>query len=122
MHRFGLILASVVLAAGPATAQTSGTGLTVGNTLTGVYEEGNIVVKLKRDGSYSMTVPDGTGLTGHWVADHEYLCMINDRTKPNSGYSTRCEKISFAGRKFGESWKFVDSYGKPVTLTITKGQ
>lgn len=120
-------LVAVLALASPALAQTpraSSMGLAVGNTTQAVYEGGETVtLKLKADGTFTMTVPDGTPRSGDWLADARHVCMIVKQPAPtDDAPRARCEAAFGEDKAFGESWKVTDSYGDPVTITIRQGQ
>lgn len=95
----------------------------VGNTLIVDYgKEGKLTFKLKADGSFTMVTPTGAPVAGHWLADDQYMCTITTKPVPKPGNSDRCEHILYPDKKIGDTWKQVDSYGDPVTLTIQRGQ
>lgn len=95
----------------------------VGNTLIVDYgKEGKLTFKLKADGSFTMVTPTGAPISGHWLADDKYMCTITTQPVPKPGNSDRCEQILYPDKKVGDTWKQVDSYGDPVTLTIQRGQ
>ena len=124
--RLSTTLSLMALLTAPVAAQSNKpfdpAKLLVGNTLTGIYEEGKIEMRAKADGTVLFTPPDGKTFTGHWVANREYLCIINPPEKPNDGLPTRCEKVDLAKRQIGVSWTMIDSYGLKTTVTIRRGQ
>ena len=95
----------------------------VGNTLIVDYgKEGKLIFKLKADGSFTMVTPTGAPISGHWLADDQYMCTVTTKPVPKSGNADRCERILYPDKKVGDTWKQTDSYGDPVTLTIQRGQ
>lgn len=109
----------------PLSAASAKTAMaaSVGNTLIVDYgKEGKLIFKLKADGSFTMVTPAGAPIAGHWLADDNYMCTITTNPVPKPGNADRCERILYPDKKIGDSWKQVDSYGDPVTLTIQRGQ
>ncbi|TPG46393.1 hypothetical protein [Sphingomonas glacialis] len=117
-------LLTAALIAIPTAASAKGAmAASVGNTLIVDYgEEGKLTFKLKADGSFTMMPPTGAPISGHWLADDNYMCTITTKPVPKPGNADRCERILYPNKKVGETWKQVDSYGDPVTITIQRGQ
>lgn len=125
--RHSIAIASLIIAAviTPVTAVCAKGAMasSVGNTLIVDYgKEGKLTFKLKADGSFTMVTPSGAPISGHWLADDNYMCTITTKPVPKPGSSDRCERILFPNKKVGDTWKQVDSYGDPVTLSIQRGQ
>lgn len=125
--RHSIAIATLIISAAiaPLTAVCAKGAMasSVGNTLIVDYgKEGKLTFKLKADGTFTMVTPTGAPISGHWLADDNYMCTITTKPVPKPGSSDRCERILYPNKKVGETWKQVDSYGDPVTLTIQRGQ
>jgi hypothetical protein len=115
--KFSIALFVAVAAAGAARADMSGL---VGNTVIGSTPDGlTRKIMLRADGSYRITVSDGSYSAGTWKADGAKLCYLRVEPKPDP--NPFCVE-GLDGHKAGDSWKTVGHNNVPVTMTVVQGQ
>ena len=108
----GLALAFAVLAAGPASADMSGT---VGNTIVINYPDGSVTkVWTQADGTFSIS-RNGGMFHGTWADDGKQVCY----TESDPSVAKVCTPSPT--RKVGDTWTVNDVDGKPVTAQLVAG-
>ncbi len=106
--------------AGAARADMSGL---VGNTVVGVTpDKVTRRIQLHADGSYRITLSDGSVSTGTWSEDAGKLCYNRiDPPAPAGSPDPLCVQ-GFDGHKAGEAWSAPWRNGGTMSLTVVPGQ
>ena len=107
-------------AAGSASADVSGL---VGNTVVGsTPDKLTRRIQLRADGSYRITVSDGSVSTGTWISDGAKLCYNRVNPPPAAGAPNPLCVDGLGGHKVGDSWMTTGHQGLPMTMTVVAGQ
>jgi hypothetical protein len=105
---------------GVASADMSGL---VGNTVVGVTPDKlERRIQLHADGSYRITVSDGSGSTGTWSAQGSKLCYTRINPPPQPGGVNPFCVDGFDGHKVGDTWTTPGRGGAAMSLTVVAGQ
>jgi hypothetical protein len=113
----GLALALVASAAG---ADMSGL---VGNTVIGSTPDGlTRRIQLHADGTYRITVSDGSMSTGTWSAKASKLCYLRIDPKPGPNDSNPLCVDGFDNHKLGDAWTTTGHHGLLMKMTVVRGQ
>ena len=112
-------LAGLTLA-GPASADMSGL---VGNTVVGsTPDKLTRRIQLHADGSFRISVSDGSVSTGTWTSDGPKLCYNMISPPPAAGAPNPLCVDGLDGHKVGDSWMTTGHRGLPMTMTVVAGQ
>lgn len=93
-------------------------GIAIGNTVVADYgEKGKVVGDFNADGTVDWVFPSGEKSHQRWIADDKFFCTMKS-TSEETAFTYRCERNMLAGKKLGQHWRYVDSTGEPVMLTV----
>ena len=109
-----------IVAAGSASADMSGL---VGNTVVGsTPDKLTRRIQLHADGSYRISVSDGSVSTGTWTSDGAKLCYTRISPPPAAGAPNPLCVDGLDGHKVDDSWMTTGHQGLPMTMTVVAGQ
>jgi hypothetical protein len=107
--------AAALLVAGAASAGTI--DAVVANTLTSTDASGVTTTYLfNGDGSYTVTLPDGSGGSGAWRVSGSQFCFTP------AGVEEICVAAPPEGKGPGDSWPAAAPDGSPLTVSIIAGR
>jgi YD repeat-containing protein len=90
------------------------------NTVTVTNAKGEVTkIHYNKDGTLTVTQPDGTKGTGKWAMKDGKLCVTAD-AGPNAG-KEQCNPFT-AGKKVGDSWEQTLADGSKVKVAIVAGR
>ncbi len=117
--RASLAAACLVLAAASPADMSGLVGATVlGSTPDKVTRR----IQLHADGTYRITLSDGTVSSGRWSQKDDQLCYDRvDPPPPPGGANPFCVS-GFAGHKVGDRWTLPWRNGGTMTLSVVAGQ
>lgn len=107
-------------AGGSASADMSGL---VGATVVGSTPD-NLTrrIQLHADGTYRISVSDGSVSTGTWTTDGAKLCYTRVNPPPAAGERNPLCVDGLDGHKVGDRWMATGHLGLPMTMTVVAGQ
>lgn len=116
----GIVLGTMLVGPAMASGAQGPLGIAVGNTVTADYgADGKLTANFHSDGTVDFVFPDGNKSHQQWIANKDFFCMIHP-SDPGTRLSYRCERNTIMGKKLGESWKTIDSEGKPMTVSVRR--
>ena len=117
-----LALALAAIAVG-GSAHADMSGL-VGNTAIGTTPGDGLTrrIQLRGDGSYRITVSDGSVSSGTWTTDGAKLCFKRVDPKPAAGEQNPLCVLGLDGHKVGDTWQTTGHHGLPMTMSVVAGQ
>ena len=74
------------------------------------------------DGSYRITVSDGSTSTGTWKAEGTKLCYTRIDPAPAAGDPNPLCVEGLDGHKAGDRWMATGHHGLPMTMSVVSGQ
>jgi hypothetical protein len=118
----GFLIGVIATLAVASVAHADMSGL-VGNTVIGSTPDGlTRRVQLRADGSYLITVSDGSSSKGTWKADEARLCYTRIDPPPAAGGQNPLCVEGFDGHKVGDKWTATGHNNLPMTMTVIAGQ
>ncbi len=119
MTRIGLAAVLTLSLTGPAFADVSGL---VGNTVIATTSDGiTRRIRLHADGTFLISVSDGTSATGRWSEKDGKLCYDRDAPIGHEPPPQLCVE-GFAGHRLGDRWTLPGHKGLVMTAKVVKGQ
>ena len=120
MKSLVLGLLAAVAICGAASADISGL---VGNTVIGSTPDGlTRRIMLRADGSFRISVTDGSVSTGTWTVQGTRLCYARTDPKPPPGGQAVLCVEGLDGHKVGDRWMATGHQNMPMTMSIVAGQ
>jgi hypothetical protein len=110
---------ALVLVAGAAHAGVSGL---LGHTVVGTTTDGlTRRIQLRADGTYRITVSDGSVSTGTWSTQGAKLCYLRIQPKPGSNDVNPLCVEGLDGHKLGDAWTTTGHHGLQMKMTVVRG-
>lgn len=121
MKRSFLAGLGLALMAGAAHADVSGL---VGNTVVGTTTGDGLTrrIQLRADGTYRITVSDGSFSTGTWSTQGDKLCYLRIEPKPGPNDANPLCVVGLDGHKPGDAWTTTGHHGLAMKMTVVRGQ
>ena len=95
----------------------------VGNTVVGTTTDGlTRRIQLRADGTYLITVSDGSRSSGTWTTQGAKLCYFALVPKPPAGAANPLCVEGLDGHKVGDAWATTGHHGLPMKMTVVQGQ
>ncbi len=78
-------------------------------------------IQLRADGTYRITVSDGTASAGTWSTRGAKLCYLSIQPKPGpSDVNPLCVE-GLDGHKLGDAWTTTGHHGLEMKMTVVRG-
>jgi hypothetical protein len=117
-----LLASGLALAVSAGAAHADVQGL-VGNTVVGATTDGvTRRIQLHADGTYRITVSDGSHSIGTWSTQGDKLCYTRIEPKPGPKDVNPLCVEGFDGHKLGDAWTTTGHHGLATKRTVVQGQ